>query len=364
MRKIVLALLILFASVGIATADTIYLRDGRSVRGTLLGFINGRFAVRLADTRTTPSGPPAEGEIVLFRPSEIERIEIDGRSLDELRFDTRTIQVSLGPNWIDTGVDLRRNERVQVAASGVIVAGRTRITPEGLRSSDPSAPLPRAAEGLLIGAVGSDADSPILELGLSREFVSDREGRLYLTVNRAAYTDARGAFTVQVRRERDLESWRAESDDSPFGRRDLPGRVRTRTRVPSDSSRDRRPQEVTIEVPGTSRGADTNIEVQTGDQITFTATGTVTAGRRAGQVGPEGGRTTGFGAIIGTRPVPGSGPGALIGYIRQSNGQLTQPFAIGSQLIWTAPAEGRLFVAINDDDYSDNSGSFTVRIRH
>ncbi|HKZ81623.1 MAG TPA: hypothetical protein VJ124_25365 [Pyrinomonadaceae bacterium] len=363
MKKFVLAMVILFACVGLAAADTIYLRDGRTVRGTLLGFINGRFAVRLADTHGTPSAAQAEAEIVFFRPGEVERIEIDGRSLDDLRFETRTIQVSLGPNWIDSGLDLRRNERVQISASGTIVAGRMRITPEGLRWSDPNAPLPRAAEGLLIGAVGSDADSPILELGLSREFVSARDGRLYLTVNRAAYTDARGAFTVQVRRERDLASLRDQSEDSPFGRRDLPGRARTRTRVPIDSSRERRPQEITVDVPGTSRGTDTNIEVQTGDQVTFTATGMVIAGKRVGEVGPEGGRTSGFGSILGTRPVPSAGPGALIGYIRQSNGQLTQPFLIGSQLIWTAPAEGRLVVAINDDDYSDNSGSFRVQIR-
>lgn len=362
MKRIALALLIVLGCVGLASADTIYLRDGRTVRGTLLGFINGRFAVRIADTGGTSTSPRAEPEIVFFRPVEVERIEIEGRSLDELRFETRTVQVSLGPNWIDTGLDLKRDERVQINASGTIVAGRTRITPEGLRSRDPYAPLPRAGEGVLIGAVGSDADTPIFELGLSREFVADRDGRLYLTVNRAAYTDARGAFTVQVRRERDMASWRDQNEDSPF-RRDVPGRGRPRTRVATDVSRDQRPQEITIDVPGTSRGTDTNLDVQTGDQLTFTATGTVIAGKRVGEVGPEGGRTSGFGSIIGTRPVPSAGPGALIAYLRQPNGQLTQAFAINSQMIWTAPMEGRLFVAVNDDDYSDNSGSFRVRIR-
>ncbi len=114
----------------------------------------------------------------------------------------------------------------------------------------------------------------------------------------------------------------------------------------------------------TSRGTDTNIDVREGDQISFTASGTITAGRRIGQVGPEGGRLTGFGAIVGTRPVPSAGPGALIGYIRLTNGQTAQPFLIGSQMTFTAPAGGRLFIAINDDDYSDNSGSFNVRIKY
>jgi hypothetical protein len=121
---------------------------------------------------------------------------------------------------------------------------------------------------------------------------------------------------------------------------------------------------VTITVPGTSRGTDTGIDVRAGDPITITATGTVIAGRRIGEVGPEGARSSGIGAIIGTRPVPTAGAGALIAYIRTPNGQLSQAYLIGSQLTTTVPVDGRLILAINDDDYSDNGGSFTVRIRY
>jgi hypothetical protein len=60
--------------------------------------------------------------------------------------------------------------------------------------------------------------------------------------------------------------------------------------------------------------------------------------------------------------VPTAGVGALIGYIRLTNGQLTQPFVVGSQQTLTAPVDGRLFLLVNDDNYSDNSGSFRVRI--
>jgi hypothetical protein len=61
--------------------------------------------------------------------------------------------------------------------------------------------------------------------------------------------------------------------------------------------------------------------------------------------------------------VPSAGSGALIGYIRTADGQTSQAFLIGSQLTFTVPADGRLILAINDDDYSDNSGSFSVKIR-
>src|SRR5215510_4897691 len=354
-----LTLLTLFLLSAVALGDTLYLRDGRSFRGTLIGYINGRFAFRVIDPNRTTIARD-EGEIRFFRPSEVERVEIDGRSLDDLKFETRTVDVPLGPNWIDTGIDLRRNERIQIIASGTILAGRSRITPDGLRTSDPSSPLPSAAEGMLIGAIGNDQNSPVLELGASREFVADRDGRLNLTANHGTYTDARGSFTVQVKRERDQTAMGEDNrTDNPFG--NPPQRNRPR---PRESTATRTPAEVIIDVPGTSRGMDTNIDVRAGDQISFTTTGTVIAGRRLGQVGPEGGKVSGFGAIVGTRPLPNSGPGALIGYIRQPNGQTSQAFLVGAQLTFSVPADGRLYLAINDDDYSDNGGGFKVKIKY
>ena len=360
MRKIILALTIAMLAASFAAADTIYLRDGRTVRGTLLGFISGRFVVRLEprysaypNATADPNvarGRANEGEIQYFRPDEVERIEIEGRSLDETRFETSTVQVTLESNWIDSGIYLRRNQRVQIDATGVITAGRSRLTPDGLQRTDPTAPLPGAKEGELIGAIGDDSRTPIMELGSSREFTADRDGRLYLTANRGSYTDARGSFIVQIRRERGVDS-------TGYDRR--PGRIRSRNRQPVETTA----REVTINVPGTSRGTDTGIDVRAGDPINFTASGTIIAGQRVGQVGPEGAASTGFGSVVNSRPVPTAGVGALIAYIRMANGQVSQPYLIGRQLSATVPTDGRLILAINDDNYNDNSGSFSVRIR-
>jgi len=359
MRKIILALTILLLTASFAAADTLYLRDGRTIRGTLLGFINGRFVVRVEPRYSTqPSATTDpniarqrgnEGEIQYFRPDEVERIEIEGRSLEDTRFETTTVQVPLESNWIDSGINLRRNQRVQIEASGVITAGRSRIAPDGLQRTDPTAPLPGAREGELIGVIGDDSRAPILELGTSREFTADRGGRLYLTANRGSYTDARGSFTVQIKRERGVDS--TGSDRGP-------GRIRSRNRQPIENTA----REVTINVPGTSRGTDTGIDVRAGDPITLIATGTIIAGQRVGQVGPDGATSTGLG--VNARPVPTAGVGALIGYVRMANGQLSQPYLVGSQLNGTIPVDGRLILAINDDNYGDNSGSFSVRIRY
>lgn len=95
-------------------------------------------------------------------------------------------------HWIDSGVDVRRGQRIRIDASGTIYANRTRITPTGLTGVDPSAPLPSAAEGKLIGVIGNDFDSPIIEIGSGGEFTADRDGRLHLTINRGNYTGSCG----------------------------------------------------------------------------------------------------------------------------------------------------------------------------
>jgi hypothetical protein len=405
MKKLVLVLLIILGSVSIAAADTIYLRGGTTLRGNVLGFINGRFAVQLTANGTLPANPAnnrnpsnnpssnttgttrnvSAGEVVFLRPREIDRIEIDGRSLDDARYQTRTVDVSLGSNWIDSGVDVKRGERVRVDASGTIYAGRMRITPAGLSSTDPNSPLPRAAEGELIGAIGNDYDSPVIEIGAGRDFVADRDGRLYLTINRGSYTDARGSFSARIRKEVDLTAMARTADDNnrndsydPFEYPTDSGTAPIRSRQTGGNNTtnntnnnlpNRRPTrtlERTIDVPGNqSRGVDTGIDLRSGDQVTISATGNVTAGRRAGVVSPEGGRP-GAGAVFGatTYPVPTAGVGALIGYIVSTNGQSSQPFYVGSQSTFTTPVDGRLYLMVNDDNYSDNSGSFSARITY
>jgi len=360
MRRIILALIIVMAAASFAFADTIYLRDGRTIRGTLLGFTNGRFVVRIEPRYSTTDSNIArsrtnEGDLQYFRPEEVDRIEIEGRSIDDARYETKNVQVTLDSNWVDSGVYLRRGELVQVTATGVITVGRLRITPDGLRSTDPAAPLPNAAEGKLIGAIGNDSRAPIFELGSTREFTADRNGRLFLTANRGSFSDARGSFNVQIRSERNLNA-RDEGN--------LDGRPGIRSRNRGGYERDRNQGETTINVAGTSRGTDTGIDVRAGDPINITASGLIVAGSRVGQVGPDGQVSTGFSSGINARPVPTAGVGALIGYIRQANGQMSAAYLVGSQLTSTVPVDGRLILAVNDDNYSDNSGSFIVRIRY
>ncbi|MEJ7617745.1 MAG: hypothetical protein WKF30_12460 [Pyrinomonadaceae bacterium] len=99
MRRGLYLLLLLIANCSVILADTVYLRNGSTVRGTVLGFINGRFVVRLANadasaarassSSSSSSSAVEGGEIKYYAPREVERIEIEGRSLDEARLDAR-----------------------------------------------------------------------------------------------------------------------------------------------------------------------------------------------------------------------------------------------------------------------------------
>lgn len=56
-------------------------------------------------------------------------------------------------------------------------------------------------------------------------------------------------------------------------------------------------------------------------------------------------------------PLPNAFAGALIGRIDSG-----QPFGIGDQTSIAAPVSGLLYLGVNDDNVSDNSGQFQVVI--
>lgn len=55
--------------------------------------------------------------------------------------------------------------------------------------------------------------------------------------------------------------------------------------------------------------------------------------------------------------MPAVNAGALIGRVGNS-----QPFGIGDQASVPMPFDGILFLAVNDDERSDNSGEFVVSL--
>src|SRR5207253_22358 len=122
--------------------DTIYLKSGQKVEGDVLRFENGKFVIQVSNSRSRTGY-----ELVYFSPQEIDRIVIDGRyertdrndrndrndSPPPAQVEDHRVNVVLGDNWVDTGINLRRGQHVRADATGTVyLGGRTASGPEGL----------------------------------------------------------------------------------------------------------------------------------------------------------------------------------------------------------------------------------------
>jgi PA-IL-like protein. len=110
----------------------------------------------------------------------------------------------------------------------------------------------------------------------------------------------------------------------------------------------------TARVEANRQWTDTGLVVQPGERISFGTNGTISFGRDM-NTGADGDKNL---PPRANYPVRDMAVGGLIG--RVGNGRA---FAIGStRTPITMPAGGRLFLGVNDDDLSDNSGGFDVEI--
>jgi hypothetical protein len=163
------------------------------------------------------------------------------------------------------------------------------------------------------------------ESGRTEEYRVGDISRIYLNTDRA-----RSVFNVQD----------AEANRSVF----TPGQERWGGR---------RTGEVTV--AGNTQWVDTGLDVVEGDRLTFQATGQIRLSDDrtavAGAAGVSAARSP-------NHPIPAVGAGALIGRINDG-----QPFFIGGgRAVVSMPASGRLQLGVNDDNVTDNAGTFRVRI--
>lgn len=128
--------------------------------------------------------------------------------------------------------------------------------------------------------------------------------------------------------------------------------------VVDDDDNDDAVEETEVEVPADqSDPVDSGVEVQTDQEFTIKATDSITLGPGGDPIGPEGnGEMCGMDCAVPTAP-----RGSLLARV----GDFKAPgdwFLVGSTFAGNAPRAGVLELLINDDDYTDNSGGFTVTI--
>ena len=112
----------------------------------------------------------------------------------------------------------------------------------------------------------------------------------------------------------------------------------------------------TVTVNANQNWTSTGISVRKGQTLTFNASGQVQLSSDANDIAtPTGAKS---GRMAPRSALPKTFAGALIGRIGNS-----APFGIGDNATFQAPATGQLFLAVNDDSFGDNIGSYQVTIK-
>lgn len=234
-----------------ALADTIRLKDGNVIRGRVIGFKNQEFTVLVGSGRSRS----------IISVDDIESIEFDSAttaaaaslanddaqpatttpvyqgprnppSSDTGRTPVRTnpqsapstsatfftLKVAVhakqcgvpvqpsevcAPNgWTNSGLVVRKGQRLRISATGRVSLGGGRFsTPAGMAGSPDSEKLMRnEATGALIAVIGDDNDDFLL-IGTRRDFVSQRDGVLFLGLNEGNLGDNTGTYDVVIEAE-------------------------------------------------------------------------------------------------------------------------------------------------------------------
>ena len=253
-----LALALILLPLSTALADTIRLKDGSVIHGQVIGFNNQQFIVLIG------SGARGRRSRVTIYMEDVESIEFDsatgaaaaelaGEDINSVSANNAPSQQSSRPapqqqpasrvqpppddtvnnapsstaqqpssrnnptffqintrvrgdntsnGWTNTGLVVRRGQRIRISASGRVSLGGNRIsTPAGIPTLPDSNKLMRnEATGGLIAVIGDDNDDFIF-IGARREFTAQRDGVLFLGVNEGNLNDNTGAYDAVIEAE-------------------------------------------------------------------------------------------------------------------------------------------------------------------
>lgn len=239
--RFLLAFAIPIALVSPVLADTIRLKDGSVIRGRVIGFRDQQFTIMIGsgargrrgqttvyvedvesiefdanasnieDTSSNANVPPAsqpprsnQSDNTVSNPRAND-VPVTLSSAPPLTFFTIKVAVradSANNGWTNSGLVVRKGQRLRVNASGRVSLGRGRFSmPGGVTAIPDNDKLMRnEATGALIAVIGDDNDDFIL-IGPRREFVAQRDGVLFLGVNEGDLSDNTGSYDIVIEAE-------------------------------------------------------------------------------------------------------------------------------------------------------------------
>ncbi|HZN08118.1 MAG TPA: hypothetical protein VFB65_15090 [Pyrinomonadaceae bacterium] len=238
--RLLLSISLLLSLASPLIADTIRLKDGSVIRGQVIGFKDQQFTILIGgnargrrgqttvyvedvesiefDSTSAPSSSSTDdSSMARNNPPPVPRTTRSEPTPSEPREDTQpmsssaptffTIKVGVRADaanngWTNSGLVVRKGQRLRITASGRVSLGRGRFsTPGGLSNLNDQDKLMRTeATGAVIAVIGDDNDDFIL-IGPRREFVAQRDGVLFLGVNEGDLTDNTGSYDIVIEAE-------------------------------------------------------------------------------------------------------------------------------------------------------------------
>lgn len=232
-----------------ALADTIRLKDGSVIRGQIVSFKNEQFTI------TVGSGARGRKSQITVYMEDVESIEFDnggntssqtdsnnnntqpvyqppttqpannqptnnnstsqppttqptnntsspGNNPSFFQINVRVRADNASNGWTNSGLVVRRGQRLKISASGRVSLGQNRFgTADGLANiTDRDKLMRNSPTGGLIAVIGDDNDDFIF-IGRGHDFVAQRDGVLFLGVNEGNLADNTGAFDVVIEAE-------------------------------------------------------------------------------------------------------------------------------------------------------------------
>ena len=200
MKRLWLAPLALVCGAAYASPDTLYMEDGRRIRGEMVSANNSVIVFNQDD------GNFSRARRIRVNRADVTRIDFTDDYFDD-DMSTPGSGVSTGRDifvpadraWTDTGLRLRAGETFRIDASGTVNWGPNRSDdPDGEPGSPYNAnrPLPNRAGGALIGRIGNG--QPFFVGSGMQTFRASSSGPLYLGLNDDFLRDNSGNFRVMV----------------------------------------------------------------------------------------------------------------------------------------------------------------------
>ena len=402
-----------------ASADNIYLKNGSVIRGTVVGYSEGEFTVQMAGA----SGSRSRATLAV---EDIDHIEFDGDSgsnaapsppfsssrqpassappvtvdrPDPIPVSAGSPSGGSGPvpgqwdvivdpkaPWTNSRARVERGARIRITATGSVTLGpaganaRT-VGPGGANYVDKDKLIQSRPTGALIAVIGDDNDD-FVYVGTQAEFIAERSGYLFLSVNEGYLRDNTGSFRARVTVGSDSQG---TYDPAPTARQSggihgappstqpdepLPDNKpaapppaskpstgttpRRTTTVPASGAPGKLVREADVTVLPNIDWTNSNVRVQRGNVVRIRATGTVVIDNQGRTVSPAGVELNDPKKLITSRPT-----GGLVAVIGDDNDDF---IFVGAQSSFVAEHDGILFLSVNEANLKDNSGSFAAHV--